>query len=116
MTIQEFYQEISGSYAEAVGRMMKDTLVQRFALKFSKDPSFAELKQSMEAGDMEAAFRAAHTLKGVCKNLAFTKLADSATEITELLRMGDIEKSRELFPVVQADYENVLRGLEKLDA
>ena len=43
--------------------------VRRFALKFLQDDSFPNLKKALEAQDAPTAFRAAHTLKGVCQNL-----------------------------------------------
>ena len=40
---------------------------------------------------MELAFRAAHTLKGVCMNLGFDHLYKLSFEITESLRTGNLE-------------------------
>ena len=114
MNIEEFYAEISGNYQEALSRMMRESLVERFALKFAKDKSFEDLETNLRAGNTELAFYGAHTLKGVCKNLAFTKLADSASEITELLRAGKLEAAQEYFSVVKADYDIVIEALGKL--
>ena len=111
MTIEEFYAVTSGNYAEALKRMMKPDFVKRFTSKFDKDPSFNELMQNLDAGNTEVAFRAAHTLKGVSKNLAFTKLGDSASELTEILRNGDLEKAKEYFPTVKEDYESIIKAL-----
>ncbi|MDO4178653.1 MAG: Hpt domain-containing protein [Phascolarctobacterium sp.] len=115
MNIKEFYAKTSGNYEEAVGRMMKDSLVQRFVLKFANDKSFAELKENLATGNTEVAFRAAHTLKGVCKNLAFTKLADTASEITEMLRAGDLASAQAYFPNVEADYNMVIAAISEID-
>ncbi|MCF0179366.1 MAG: Hpt domain-containing protein [Bacteroidales bacterium] len=111
MTIEEFYAVTSSNYAEALKRMMRPDFVKRFATKFDKDTSFAELAENMESGNVEVAFRAAHTLKGVCKNLAFTKLGDSASEITEVLRAGDLAKAKEMFPTVKEQYEEIISTL-----
>ena len=40
----------------------------------------------MQSGERKDAFRAAHTLKGVCANLSFDRLFSSADQLTELLR------------------------------
>lgn len=114
MTIKEFYEKTSGNYQEALNRMMKEALVQRFALKFINDGSFNELTAGLAEGNTEIAFRAAHTLKGVCMNLAFTKLAGSAIEITEMLRSGDIDAAKVYFPAIKADYEMVIAALKEV--
>ena len=33
----------------------------------------SQLTQAMDAGDVETAFRAAHTLKGICANLGLSR-------------------------------------------
>ncbi len=47
---------------------------------------FDTLEKDLEGNDKEAAFEAAHALKGVVGNLALTPLYGPLTEITELLR------------------------------
>lgn len=86
MTIQECYQSLGGNFAEVQQRLPSDRLVKRFITKFLDDGSYAELSQAMAAGQRESAFRAAHTLKGVCANLSFTRLLTSVSALTELLR------------------------------
>ena len=86
MTIQECYQSLGGNYAEVQQRLPSDRLIKRFITKFLDDESFAQLTQAMSSGQREPAFRAAHTLKGVCANLSFTRLLTSASALTELLR------------------------------
>lgn len=86
MTIQECYQSLGGNYAEVQQRLPSDGLIKRFITKFLDDESFAQLTQAMSSGQREPVFRAAHTLKGVCANLSFTRLLRSASALTELLR------------------------------
>ena len=50
------------------------------------DPGFEKLKEACEAGDLDQAFDAAHSLKGVTANLALTPILQPVAEITELLR------------------------------
>ena len=47
---------------------------------------FDVLREKASAGDLDAAFEAAHALKGVLGNLSLTPLYDKVCEITELLR------------------------------
>lgn len=86
MTIQECYQNLGGDYAQVETRLPSVSLVKRFITKFLDDGSFSELCRTMESGQRAEAFRAAHTLKGVCANLCFDRLLASASQLTELLR------------------------------
>lgn len=86
MTIQECYQSLGGNFAEVQQRLPSDRLIKRFITKFLDDGSYAELSQAMASGQREQAFRAAHTLKGVCANLSFTRLLTSVSALTDLLR------------------------------
>ena len=47
---------------------------------------FDVLREKASAGDLDAAFEAAHALKGVLGNLSLTPLYEKVCEITELLR------------------------------
>ena len=51
------------------------------------DNNFDALETAVNAGDLKAAFEAAHALKGVTANLALTPILKPVEEITELLRV-----------------------------
>lgn len=111
-TLKEAYEQMGADYSDVLKRLMNDALVARFAGKFLDDGSFATLKTSLEAGDAEQAFMAAHTLKGVCANLGFTNLYDSVYQITEALRGGSLDGSDVLFPQVEAEYNKTIEALK----
>ena len=69
----------------------------RMVDKAMSDANYGKLETSIHAGDKDAAFEAAHALKGVLSNLSLTPILDPVVEITELLR------SR-----ADADYEAIL--------
>ncbi len=48
--------------------------------------SYEELRSACAEGRGEDAFRAAHTLKGVCSNLGFDRLYEASSALTEKLR------------------------------
>ena len=50
------------------------------------DKSFAALRAALNDGDLDRAFDAAHSLKGVLGNLALTPMYNDVYELTELLR------------------------------
>lgn len=108
MTIEECYQEMGGSYAEVSARLPSSRLVEKFVTKFLEDQSFEILCREMEAGNRPEAFRAAHTLKGVCANLSFTRLLGSAARLTEELRSesaGISDTAFSLLEEVRRDYQ-----------
>lgn len=115
MTLENLYDNIGASYADTVNRLMNETFLLRFVRKFPADPSFAQLKDALARGNVDEAFRAAHTLKGVCANLGFTRLCETAAQLTELLRSGTLEGSAPLFEQLSEDYMYLLRQIELLD-
>ena len=117
MTLRELYTAIDGDYEGVLGRMMnRESMVQKFVLKFLGDASYDTLLQSMEAGDYESAFRAAHTIKGVCQNLSFTTLYQSSHALAEALRNGYTPEAPALYAQVQADYEKTVSAIRAYQA
>ena len=74
MMLEELYQEIAGNYQDIRERLRKEERIEKFVLLFLKDTSYQDMLQAWEQGNLETAFRAVHTLKGVCMNLSFDKL------------------------------------------
>ena len=116
MTLQECYAALEGDYKDVLGRLGSERFVQKFVLKFLNDTSFEVLCKAMEAGVQEEAFRAAHTIKGMCQNLSFTKLESSDSRMTEALRSGDMAGAKELLPEVRADYERTVQAIRAYQA
>ena len=103
MTLEECYRVLGGDYGDAIGRLRSERLLQKFVLKFLDDGSFELLCRSLDEGNIDEAFRAAHTIKGMCQNLGFTTLAESDSALTEVLRGGATDTG--LFAKVKEDYE-----------
>ncbi len=116
MTIQECYDIIGGNYGDIVSRLRTEERIARFLIKVADDKSFDLLKTSLEEHNMEEAFRAAHTLKGICLNLSLTRLYESASKLTEILR-GRKDYGDDITPLyekVKADYELAVENINKL--
>ena len=108
VNIEECYEKIGGDYIDVSKRIPSIALIEKFIGIFLKDESFDMLRRQIECANREEAFRAAHTLKGICANLSFTKLLSSTARLTETLRSEtgfDIETAIELFCDVERDYE-----------
>lgn len=85
-SMREAYEKIGADYNGASVRLMGEEMLARFALKFLDDESMDKLEAAMAAGDVEGAFMAVHTLKGVSQNLGFDNLYEPAVVVTEALR------------------------------
>ena len=115
MTMRECYEAIGGNYEDVLGRLRSEALIQRFTLKFLEDPSYLQLKQTLENKNYEDAFRSAHTLKGICQNLSFDRLYEVSHELTELLRdrTGEQPGIPEAMEKVTEVYEMTIEGIKK---
>ena len=81
------------------------------------DKSYDLLCSSLESGDMAEAFRAAHTLKGVCQNLSLTPLYKSAAVLSDRLK-EQTEYGSDIEPMldrVREDYERTISCIRELD-
>ncbi|MDO5346422.1 MAG: Hpt domain-containing protein [Lachnospiraceae bacterium] len=116
MTLKECYYVLEGDYEGVTGRLGGERLVRKFIFKFLNDPSYAALVKSLETGDYEEAFRAAHTIKGICQNLGFTRLGASSSLLTEALRHQNAEEYEALAALVKEDYERTFSAIRSLQA
>ena len=112
MTLQDCYAALGGNYADVSARLHSDRLVQKFLLKYLDDPSFQQLCTAMEEKDYELAFRAAHTIMGVCQNLSFTQLLDSSSQLSDALRHGWPPEADPLLERVKADQMTVTAAIQ----
>ena len=88
MDLRECYASLGGDYDAVMGRLRSEERVIKFLGLFGADENFQLLTQAMGTQDWTTAFRAAHSLKGVALNLAFSALAQSSSDLTEALRAG----------------------------
>ncbi len=94
--------------------MNNDALLVRFLKKFPADPNYQKLVDSMEADNIEGAFEAAHTLKGLCGNLSLSAMQAVVSEQTELLRAKKGAEAKEMMPQVTEEYEKIIALIEQL--
>ncbi len=116
MTLKECYAALNGDYAGVMSRLPSEKFVQKFVLKFVGDGSYDLLLRSMEAEDYAEAFRAAHTIKGVCQNLDFTQLYRSSSELSEALRSGFSPEAPALVEQVKADSQQTIGAIREYQA
>lgn len=98
---------------DAMSRFMGDEELFELCFKqFAHDKGFERLEEAIKAKDYDAAFKAAHSLKGVAGNLGLETLFESLSELVETLRHGEydadidgmydkiVKHSRELFELI----------------
>ena len=113
--LREFFASVGSDADDVIMRLGGNPdLVVRFVTKFLSDGSFSSLKSSLDAGDRDTAFRAAHTLKGVSGTLGFQRLYEKATSVTELLRGGDVDAAKTALPALETEYCLVMEALKNL--
>lgn len=116
MTLQECYEAFGGDYNDVISRLRSDRLVQKFVLKFLDDQSFNLFCSSMESKNYDEAFRAVHTIKGICQNLGLKRLLKSSSEMSDALRHGWTPEADALTPSFKEDYTltaNTIRKFQK---
>ncbi len=115
MTIKEFYKKIGGDYDEIIGRLFSEALVKKFLIKFLTDTTYQTFFEEIEKKNVEEAFRAVHTLKGVCQNLGLGSLYKSASDIAEALRGGHDNVTQPMLDKLKSDYEMTVEALKEID-
>ncbi len=109
MQLQEFYQAMGADYHVIHQRLHDDARIKKYLLQTAADPSFTLLKQSMETKDYVTAFRAAHSIKGICLNLELCTLLRPVEQLVEALRDGAPDPQS-----ADALYEDVAREVTKM--
>lgn len=117
MRLQEFYQAMGADYQVIHQRLQDDRRIQKYLFQTLEDPSFSLLRQSMEAQDYTAAFRAAHSIKGICLNLELNTLLRPMEALVEELRGGapDPQRAAELLAQAETQFAKMAAYLNALE-
>lgn len=87
MLTVEALKALGANTGEGLQRCMNnETFYLRMVGMGLADGGFERLKNAIAAGDLNDAFEAAHSLKGIMANLSLTPIEKPVSEITELLR------------------------------
>lgn len=113
MTIRECYEILQGDYEDIYSRLEEEDEVLYFMQMFLNDESYQKMLIAIKEADARTARMQAHTFKGVCVNLAFTKLTEIIMEISERLYSGEKAQAMELLPVLDEEYTRTLSCLQE---
>ena len=115
MDLKTCYEQLGGDYEDVIGRLRQEDRVVKFLQLFPEDENFALLTQALEEQDWPVAFRAVHSIKGVALTLGLTSLANSSSELTEVLRPGmPIQEPGPLYQILKEDYDKTLAAIGQL--
>ncbi len=118
MTNEKELQLAGMDVASFLARIMNnEALVKLFVKKFVEDSNFALLEQAVEAGDLQAATSACHTLKGMCGNMSLTRLFELLQLQLAAFRGGENDKAvammTEIVPLYQTAISHMKAWLEE---
>lgn len=94
--------------------MGNESLMEKFMKKFIDDPSYTQLIEAIKNGNVEDAFAASHTLKGVAANFSFENLRSKASDACEEFRAGRFDSGKDLIAPVTAEYEKLIATLKEI--
>lgn len=116
MTVRECYDEIGADYKDVMSRLRKEERVQKFLMKFLDDQSYVLLCSSLKERNMDEAFRAAHTLKGISQNLSLTNLYAPVSQLSDRLKQQReySEEVQSYFEEVKSEYRKTTESIRKL--
>lgn len=114
MTLEECYKVCGGDYQEVLRRLQSEALIRRFLGKFLDDKSYEQIHVNLDKENYSEAFRAAHTLKGVCQNLGLGHLSESSIVVTESLRNGKQDVTAEMLTKLDENYKLTISAIQSL--
>lgn len=107
---KEAYISAGYDYEALAERTCGDSeLINQLMQMFLADDSWEKMTLSMQNGDIESAFRAAHSFKGSSGMLGFTALFERMKILTDKLRNGDLEGAKSVFDVTLNEYEAAVK-------
>ena len=113
MTIKECYEIMGENYNDVLARLQIERLVIKYALKFLDDPTYEMITVALKEKDYATAYRASHTLKGICANLGFSKLGNVSANLSDALKEKRIKQVEVEFLSLKDVYENTVSLLKK---
>lgn len=120
MSLEVCYAAIGGDLEGVRGRLLTDERITKFVGIFIEDTSFQTLIDSLESGAMDEAFRAAHTMKGISRDLGFTPLFEASSALSDALRLddagvpADMSAVPELLRVTEEAYQRTVAAVSAL--
>lgn len=108
------FEAYGGEYDQTMMRFAdNEDLYLRLLGMLMQDPNMATLDTALKGGDLETAFAAAHTLKGVAANMGLTPLLTAVGAIVEPLRARQADAE---YPALYCDIAREFERVKVLQA
>ena len=113
----EFRKELIAAGVDIDGTMDRfmnnEALFEKFIFKFLDDDNYEKMMVAKGNNQVEEAFNAAHTLKGVTGNLGINCIYKVSIPLVEILRKSTFEGSEIYFEQMETSYQNIISVLNK---
>lgn len=107
---EQCFAAYGADYGATMRRFMgNETMYLRLLDMLFRDENLEKLGSALDAGDLQAAFEAAHTLKGVVGNMGLTPLYEAVCVMVEPLRAGEPRED------YQEQYQKIRIEFQKAD-
>ena len=91
LTIKKL-NDFGANTAEGLARCASsEALYHRLVNMIPNESHFSALQSALDEGDADKAFEAVHALKGVLGNLSLTPMYQTASQLTERLRLRELD-------------------------
>ena len=111
----ECFAAYGADHRDTMARFLgSESLYLRFLDMLPQDENLRKLGAALADGDLERAFLAAHTLKGVAQNLGMDRLYKTAATLCDAVRGPKPLEDASLWPPVVAAHEEVLAAIREL--
>lgn len=115
MTLRCFFEKNGSDYNAVIERLISEKMVCKYIKKFPDDPHFIQLGIAIREQDPETAYRAAHTLKGLCLSLGFAHLSEPVIALTEELRNGVMDHAASYYAQISEFHAQLLQWIDQLE-
>lgn len=110
--MREELMRIGVDYDTALDRCMgMEDLYREFLRSFFHENPLQQLEKYLKAKEINDAFKAAHTLKGLCGNLGFSNILEFLSPLVEILRDESLDGADELLLKVKERYQELEKVL-----
>lgn len=89
----------------AINRFINsEEIYEEFLYRFLDDQNLSQLEEFLSKRDIEAAFKKAHTLKGLTSNYGFIKVYEKVVPVVDILRSGSTDGIEEPLIELKKNY------------
>ncbi len=93
--------------------MNNENLLQKTLSLFLEDTNFQNLLTHLQTENFSEAYKASHTLKGLCGNLSFTHLFELFSALCIALQEKNIETITSLIPSIIEKHSKLIQAIKK---